>query len=255
MNEQERFLSDIGVEHQQTIDVLNDPFNPQHEEQAQQGATGTEGEEVGDDIIKPRNRRERRLMSKLRDERESAMFLAGKLEAREEANSLITEESDYLKGVEKIYGTDTPESVLATDLLKKAIIGAREDARKAALDDFRSEQSRAFQEKQQLARKLESFIEDIEDSYEVELTDKQEEAFIALLTKMSPKDASGNVSTYADHHTVFEIFQERLKSTAGNGTQRAKEISNRSMVQSGAAKESTLPDDTTARFLAENGII
>lgn len=255
MNEHEKFLADIGTDQNHQIDVLNDPFAQPEQGAADTGATGQVAPVVEDDsVLKPKNRREKRLMSKLEEEKATSIFLAGKLAQQAEAKSLITEESDYLKGIEKIYGTDTPEAIFATDLLKKAIIGSREDAKQAALAEFRQEKVQEFEAKRKLANQLDSFVDDIEDTYQVELTENQEKSFLALLTKMSPKDKDGNVTTYADHHTVFEVFQEKLTSVNAS-TNKAKDLSNRSMVQSGASKETTLPDDTAARFLAENGII
>lgn len=254
MNEHEQFLQDIGSDQNHGIDLLNQPFEqsvtPEKEPAVQEEDQVLD---VDDSIIKPKNRREKRLMRKLDDEREASIFLSGKLAAQSEAKSLITEESDYLKGIEKIYGTDTPEAILATDLLKKAIIGSREDAKNAALAEFQAKQQQEFNQKRELASKLSSFVDDIEDTYGVELTQNQEKSFLTLLTKMSPKDKDGNVTSYADHHTVYEVFQERLKSQGSNN--KAKELSARSMVQSGAATETTLPDDTAVRFLSENGII
>lgn len=248
MNEQEKFLADIQSDQNQPIDVLDQPFAG-----APEKAADPADDDNDVDNLKPKTRRERRLMRKLEEERESAIFLSGKLAGQTEAKSLITEESDYLKAIEKIYGTDTPEAILATDLLKKAIIGAREDAKRSALDEFNSRVQQDNEAKTRLQRELDSFIDDIEDTYGVELSSVQEKGFKQLLTKMSPKDKDGNIIAYADRHAVYEAFQDKLKSNGSSN--RAKEISARSMTQSGASKESTLPDDATTRFLSENGII
>ena len=69
---------------------------------------------------------------------------------------------------------------------------------------------------------------------------------------MSPKDREGNVVSLADPYAVFEIFSEKLQKGTDN---RAKSLSSRSMVQSGATKDSTLKDDAMERYLVENGII
>lgn len=254
MNETEQFLKNITGEEPEKDDLLDGPLVPEpaKEEEPAVEAPETEVEDEGDEF-KPKNRREKRLLKKLQEERESSMFLAGKLEAREEAKRVRDEESDYLKAIERIYGTETPEAQLATDLLKKAILGARDEARTLAVEEFRTERQREIQAEKEAKRELEGFIEDIEDTYNVSLTDAQEKSFFQLLQKMSPKDTEGNVVSYADPHAVWEVLQERMSKKGTDS--RAKDLSFRSMVQSGAPKESTLQDDAGARILRENGII
>lgn len=261
MNEQDQFLNGLENDQNKTIDVLEQPLGPTgttpptEDGAGATGATGADGDDDGDegDELKPRNRRERRLVKKLQDERESSIFLSGKLEAVNEAKKAVNEESDYLKAVERIYGTDSPEAQLATDLLKKAIVGAREDAREQALAEMRAERHREREEVVAANRELDMVIEDIEDAYDVTLSEVQQKGFFQLMHRMSPKDSDGTVIAYADPHAVWEVFQEKLQRR-GTGNQ-AKNLSARSMVQSGASKESTLADDSQARFLRENGII
>lgn len=238
---QEQFLADI------TKEEPVDAFATQVSEKGEEDVQGN-SEEDGT----PRNRRERRLMEKLAAERESSMFLAGKLEARNEAERAVTEEADYLKSVERIYGTDSPEAQIATDLLKKAIVGARDDAKREALEEMRAEFQKGDTEVREAENELDGFIEDIEDTYKVSLTGAQEKAYFTLLEKMSPKDRDGSVKEYADPHAVWEIFSERMQKRTDT---RAKDLSSRSMVQSGASTESNLQDDVSARWLRENGII
>jgi len=255
MSEAEKFLEDLpGDQTDKSPDILEQPLNPEPEK-----AMDTDGEDVQDDgddskEFKPKNRRERRLQEKLQQERESSIFLAGKLEARTEAErALRSEDADYLKGIERIYGTDTPEAQLATDLLKKAIVGARDDARESALADYKQQREQEIAEQREAEAQLDGFIDEIEDTYDVRLTRAQEQGYFQLLERMSPKDANGDVTEYADPHAVWEVFQDRLK---GKGTDnRAKQLSSRSMVPGGAIKESKLPDDSAARFLTEEGII
>lgn len=259
MTEQDKFLADIGSDQNRGIDVMDQPFDqvpPADSEPVVETPPVIEGEPDGDDPeegVKPKNRRERRLVQKLQEERESSIFLAGKLEAREEAKRLVTEEADYLKSVDGIYGNQTPEAVLATDLLKKAIIGARDDAKRSAIEEWRAEKQKEVDSEMKLTKQLDSFIDDIEDTYNVELTQAQEKSYLTLLNKMSPKDNNGNIIAYADHHNVFEVFQEKLKNKPADT--RAKDLSVRSMTPSGASTETNLQDDTAARFLSENGII
>lgn len=253
MNQVEEFLKDLESDPNK-VDVLEQPLNADSEKSESEAAAEGAGDEKKGEESQPRNRRERRLMQKLDAERQSSSFLAGKLEARTEAQKAVTEEADYLKAAERIYGTDSPEAQLATDLLKKAILGARDDAENRAYDRMKSERENESKAQKDADDELDSMIEEIEDEYSVSLTEPQERSFFQLLEKMSPKDSDGNVKEYADPHAVWEVFAEKLnKPTAGNT--RAKDMSSRSMTQSGASKESNLDTDVTARYLREQGII
>lgn len=262
MNEQEQFLKGLDDDQNKKIDILDLPLGPTGGAPAKDdttgatGATGATGSAEGDDGegAKPRNRRERRLVKALQEERESSIFMAGKMAAVSDAKKAVTEESDYLKAIENLYGTSTPEAILATDLLKKAIIGAREDAKRDAVEEIRAERQREIQEQMAANKELDSIIEDLEDTYDVTLNENHQKSFFQLLHKMSPKDRNGEVIGYADPHSVWEVFQEKISKNKGTDN-RAKNLSARSMVQSGASKESTLSDDSQARFLRENGII
>lgn len=265
MNEQDQFLSDLENDQTRGVDVLDAPLVPEpvkKDEVAGDDQTGADDSkkndddgDFGGDDLKPRTRRERRLMRKLNDERESSIFLAGKLQAREEAKSAITEESDYLKAAERIYGTETPEAQIATDLLKKAIIGARDDAKAQAIAELRQERQREIEEARQAEAKFDDIIDELEDEFSFTFNSTQEKAYFELLRKMSPKDSNGSVVSLADPRAVFEIFQDKLKSAKTGTGSRAKELSARSMTQSGASGESTLKDDATVRFLKDNGLI
>lgn len=258
MNEVEQFLQDTAVDPNK-VDVLDQPLvaeDPAKGEGEGKGGEGTgkkedEGEE-GE--AKPRNRRERRLMTRLEQEKQSSAFLAGKLEARTEASKAVSEEADYLKAAERIYGTDSPEAQLATDLLKKAITGARDDAETRAYERIKAERQDEIKEQQVADQELDTMLDEIEEEYGVSLTEAQERSFFQLLEKMSPKDRDGKVSQYADANAVWEVFSEKLTKAKTSDT-RAKDMSSRSMTQSGASKESNLQDDVAARFLKEQGII
>jgi hypothetical protein len=255
MNEQEQFLKDLESDQDgKSVDILEQNLIPdleKGEDDKKEDDKG--GDSEGDDEIQGKNRREKRLLKRLEAERNSSMFLAGKLEAREEARVAISESADYLKDVERIYGTDTPEAQLATDLLKKAIVGARDDAENRAYARIMDERKKEAEAERQAASQLDSFIEEIEDTYDVTLNEAQEKSYFTLLQKMSPKDTHGNVTEYADPHAVWEVFQDKLKSRGTDN--RAKQLSSRSMVKSGASKETSLQDDSATRFLKESGII
>lgn len=243
-NELDQFLSD--VENQPVDDILTQPLNPEPETPVQ------DSEEEEEEEFKPKNRRERRQQAKLEAERQSAIQLAERLAKLEEARTIRDEEEDYLQGIERIYGTDSPEAQIATDLLKKAIVGARDDAERRAYERIQAERQNEIVAVQQAEEELDSIVDEIEDTYGIELTPAQEVAYFELLQKMSPKDREGNVTSLADPHSVFEVFSDRLQK---RGTNPAKALAARSMVQPGSSVETTLPDDVVARQLREMGII
>ncbi len=254
MNAQEEFLKDTEQDTTK-VDVLDAPLDGS-QAPAKDGVDD-KGDSEGNDAdgLKPKNRRERRLLERLDAERESSVFLAGKLEAVTEARKAVTEEADYLKAIEKIYGTDSPEAILATDLLKKAMVGVRDDAENRAYERIQQERRNESKEQQDAEKELDTMVDEIEDEYGVTLTEVQERSFFQLLEKMSPKDSDGNVKEYADPHAVWEVFQEKLQKQTSSGGSRAKDLSSRSMVSSGASAESNLNTDVHARFLREQGII
>lgn len=257
MNELEQFL---GISEDETTteeDILTQPLSsePEKDEEEEEEETTEEvEEEEEDDELKPKNRRERRLMRKLQEEKDSSIFLAGRLEAQEEAKKLLSnEEADYLEGIKNIYGTESPEAILATELLTKAIVGARDDAENRAYSRIQTERQNETQAVQEAEFELDSIIEDIEDNFDIELTPGQQKAYFELLQKMSPKDQSGEVTSLADPYAVYELFSERLKKPEPDN--RAKKLSSRSMTQSGASKDSNINDDVAERYLKESGII
>lgn len=256
MNEQEEFLKDLNVDPNK-VDVLDQPLVPEPVKETEEnkneiGEVEGNDDESGEDG-KPRNRRERRLMQRLQAERESSMFLAGKLEARTEAQKSVTEEEDYLKTVEQIYGNDTPEKQIATELLKKAIVGARDDAERRVYERVVRERQEESSAETQAEKELDSIIERIEDEHGVSLTETQERAYFQLLERMSPKDRNGTVIEYADSEAVWEVFKDRLSKKPADT--RARDMSSRSMTQSGSSTQSNLQDDVAARFLKDQGII
>jgi len=237
---QEEFLKDLEPK-----DVSNPLEQPLVPETVKEEEPEVEEEEA-------RNRRERRLQAKLTAEREAGIALAAKLEALTEAQRLQREVSTEMdETIARIYGTDTPEALAATQLLQKAIKSAEDRATERALEAFRKEQEQASRAVQVEEQNLDSMVEEIEDEYGVTFDAQTQKGFFTLLEKLSPKDRDGNIIEYADHHAVWEEFNAR-RAPANN---RAKDLASRSMVRNGAPTNTNVSDDATERFLRENGII
>ena len=239
--EQEDFLKDL----QPNNDVFEQPLDSQEPEMVTEDSTIEK---------EPANRETRRLRAKLQAERESSIALAARLEALTEARNLQqSPEADYLKSVERIYGTDSPEASAATELLKKALADVEKTATERALELFRQEQVRETEEVLQEERVLDSMIEELEDEYGVVMDEDTQRGFFTLLEKLSPKDRNGNVIEYADHHAVWDEYQVRKERLSNNS--RAKELASRSVSRSASSPSTSVQADSNERWLRENGII
>jgi hypothetical protein len=155
---------------------------------------------------------------------------------------------------ERIYGTQTPELREATELLKTALMGVKDEAKREALEEYK----RIRQEEQQAVSKAEgrlnSMLEELEDEYNVDLSSGAHNTeFLKLLEKMSPKDSQGNIVEYADHFAVYDIYQERMNRN--KPANPAKDMAARSMVQGAGGNDTKLNSEAHERFLREQGII
>lgn len=201
--------------------------------------------------VEPRNRRERRLMQKLQSEKESSIALAARLEALSEAKKARSEESEFLAIAERIYGSQTPELREATELLKTALLGVKDEAKREAIQEFEAIRQKEDEAVKNAEKRLDAMVEQIEDEIDTELTQSQRTEFFKLLKKMSPKDAQGNIIEYADHFAVWDIFQEKQKKPQNP----AKAISARAMTQGSDVSSAKITQDANERWLRENGII
>jgi hypothetical protein len=241
-NAQEEFLKDVNPDLKP--DILTQDLVPPEAEKLEEDKE-TEGEKF--------NRRERRLQAKLQAERESSIALAARLEALSEAQKSRenSEPAEYLKAVEHIYGTNSPEATEATELLKNALKGVEERATERALEKFREEQQEERDAVAVEEKSLDAMVEDIEDETSKEMDAQTKQGFFQLLEKLSPKDSDGNIIEYADHNAVWEELQARKQPQQN----RAKDLAARSMVSSGASPKTSVEAEANERWLRENGII
>jgi hypothetical protein len=219
-----------------------------------QPAKANTGED--DDNFSPKNRRERRLSSRLEAEREANIRLAARLEAIAEIKKDTEQDgADQLSAIERIYGTDSPEAREATNILKQALLGIKEQAKREALaeiEKIREQESTAVKSAEST---LDSMIEEIEDEFDVDLTSPQSEQdrinFFKLLQRMSPKDRDGEIIGYADHYAVWEAYQARKQQPRDN---TAKNLASRGMSEGTPIKSET-SDKAIESFLRANNII
>lgn len=235
-------------------------FEGSEEQGVTEEVVNPESKEVTNDLPKDeelgeaKRRREKRLMDKLQSEREANIAMAARLEALSEAQKLKDESgaSEYLKKVERIYGTASPEATAATQLLAEALKGVENRATERALEKLREEQKQAAESVRKEEKTLDSFVETIEDEFNVTFTPEMERGFFKLMEKLSPKDSNGDIVAYADPHSTWELFQEKLQKKSENP---AKSIASRSMTQSGSSSDSKVQQDAMQRALREAGIL
>lgn len=238
MNEEEQFAQESGS-------ILNQPLTQEPEKEEEET-----GEEEAEEEAK--NRTERRLRDKLEKERIANIELNARYQALTEAQKFRETEADAYEAVGKIYGTDTPETQAATELLKNALRSVEERAKSSALEEFRQERQREQEEVRKASEKLDGYIEELEDEHKVSFTPQMQKSYFTLLEKMSPKDADGNIVEYADPHAVYEIFAEKLQKRTDS---KAKDLASRSMVSGNSGSSSVIEDDAAKRLLREAGII
>lgn len=251
MSEQTEFLKDLGTEEsvENKDSLLDKPLE-------EQNTPAQDVEETPEEsAFKAKNRRERRMAEKIRQLREEAIVATTKLQTITESQQLRqgSEESDYLKRVEKIYGDATPEAAEATKLLKEALSGLEKRAVEVAMERLEAEKSKEAEAVKKEEQNLEKILEEVEDDHGIDMgNDGERKGYLSLLEKLSPKDAEGNIIEYADPDTTAEIYLSRKEKSAS----KAKDLANKGMVRSGAAQTGgKLEVDATERFLREHGII
>jgi hypothetical protein len=252
MSELDNFLKDL--EGAPTDDLLEKPLEVEEAK--------VEPEKVEtEDEVKLKNRRERRLYEKFESRGKEVNALTEevvKLRNIVESQTVRQNSGDaeYLKKVERIFGDASPEAREATELLKGALQGVHDTARKEALDEAltRFEQDKR-QEQEAVAneeKNLDEILDAVEEDHGIDMSDEAErKGFLGLLEKLSPKDKEGNIVEYADADATAELYKSRKVAPST----RAKELAGRSMVHSGASGESKLQSDANERFLIEHGII
>ena len=235
MAELDSFLKDLGVPEESFLD---------------KPLTGTEPEkeEVKDDeVFKNRyTRRKEKEAARLRDEvialNERVKVLSEVGKFREEVGD------DALKKVEAIYGTDTPEKLAATNLLKEALLNIKEDT----LREIDSRGERETEAQKEADSEVDDFLDRVEEDYNLDMSDDNvRKGYITLMEKMSSKYEDGNIKEFADPDAVAETYLALQKRQSSS---RAQELASRSMTRSGESQSSKLPQNAIARFMEENGL-
>jgi hypothetical protein len=131
-----------------------------------------------------------------------------------------------------MYG-DNEDSRKAWGFQSKLLNDYKNQATEDALIKFRSEQERGQAEVRQFEQTITTEVENIEDVYGVDLTSNTAEAkkarseYLDLVQRLSPKDADGNITSYADFDQVWQIYKN--SQVAQPTPTRQKDLASRSV--------------------------
>ena len=242
-SEQEKFLSDVENKSESVFDEnLEVAANPEKEESVE------EKEER-------KNRAYRRLEQKYQKEREAAIALGERVKVLSEVDKFREEAGgDNLKEVEAIFGTDTPEKLAATNILKKALSGMSDSAVEKALERIQSQQDNESKAVREAEDEIDEGLEIAEDATGLDLSEgsRDRQGFLTLVERLAKKDKNGDIVEYPDFETAAELYV-RTKERPVNT--RARDLASRSMTHSGESVASKLEEDAVGNYLKENGIL
>lgn len=221
-----------------------------------EGAEGTL--EKGDEPRK--NRRHRRLEQQLQTEREARIAAEARAAGKSEAERFVQGTTgDVPEKWLRIYG-DTPESRQAWSVQKELFDGVKSEAKAEAIREIEERQEKARQQEKQFESFIDTELENIEDEFEVDVTSdtpaarKARREFLELVEKLSPKDANGTITGYADFQQTWEMYQKSKTDKKDTTVDRQKELANRGMERT----TTTTPQREVSggeQWLRDNGII
>lgn len=138
----------------------------------------------------------------------------------------------------RIIGNDTPEKIAAIKDFKKVLGGLKEDAKREAFEELQDRAQEDVEAEQEAQEALVSGFEDIEETYNVDITSdssiakKTRNDFIDFIKAIAPKDEDGDITEYPDLSASFKLFQTvnkaqptRAKELASRGLQRSSDTS------------------------------
>lgn len=184
-----------------------------------------------------KNRKHRRWEKSLHDKEMALAVKEARLQALQEAKISTADIDPRLL---TLYG-DNENGRLAAKLTSEILRDTAAQARQEAIREFKEEQSRALAEQKQYESMIDDKLEDLEESFNVDLTSnapaakKARREYLEMVQKFSPKDEQGNITSYADFDSVFEMYQSSKKQPSQS---RSKELADRSMTNSSPNSQS-----------------
>lgn len=139
----------------------------------------------------------------------------------------------------RLIGNDTPEKVQMVKEFKNILEKGTQRAKAEALAEIEARERAEIEADKQAEEELENAFDNIEETYDVDLTSnnplavKTRQEFVSFVERIAPKDRNGNVVDYPDMTSAWETFSEMKKATSTPS--RAKELASRGMARSAEA--------------------
>lgn len=165
-------------------------------------------------------------------DRQVAKALESKGTVERESVRESKSEDDYY---ERLIGNDTPEKIAMIREAKARDERLLTQAEERAWNRLSETKKQELEADTKAEEELDSSLEDIEESYSVDITSNDPIAkklrvdFLKFAEKLAPKDRNGNIIDYPDMHSAFETFQERKVAPVST---RAKDLASRSIGRS-----------------------
>lgn len=159
--------------------------------------------------------------------------------AESEKKDEVNDDDDYYS---RLIGNDTPEKVAMIREAKARDERLLSQAEERAFDRLSKREQEALEADKEAESELENAFENIEESYDVDISSNSPQAkktrleFISFVEKIAPK-RNGEIVDYPDMNSAWETFSEIKKSTAQPN--RAKELANRGLSRSSEATVKT----------------
>lgn len=171
-------------------------------------------------------------------EKQIAKALEGKTVEKEFARETGESVDDYY---ERLIGNDTPEKIAMIREAKLRDEKLLAQAEERAFSRLTQEQQREVESDRQAEEDLDNSLEEIEESFNVDLTSNSPVArktrvdFMKFVEKLAPKDRNGEITEFPDMNAAFETFQStrqaapstRAKDLAARGVARSGEVSSK----------------------------
>lgn len=234
-NEVDNFFSNLPSQDKQDADIFD--------EKPKEPVTEPEKEEDEGQVTR-KNRAYRRLEEKYERERESAIalnervrLLSEQVESISKRSTTEKESVDMPAEWVALYGSND-DAMKAWKLQGTFLNKFKEEARDEAIKEFERREEARLSEEKQFESFIDSGLESLEDKYNVDLTSdapkarKARREFLEMVQKLSPKDANGTITGYADFESTFEIYKAQKVETPDNT--RRKDIASGTMTRPGA---------------------
>jgi hypothetical protein len=241
MSEINEFLKDLGVPGESLLE------KPLIEVEAPEEEVSVEDEKRLKNRLMRRKEKE---AERLRDEVSQLNEVVKRLS---EVDKFKAEAGDDpFKKVEAIFGTDTPEKLAATNLLKEALQGVSQKTKSELQEELNQRSEQETEAQKEADSEVDQMLEQVEDDYGLDMSDDNvRKGYITLMEKMSRKYDDGNIKEFADPDAVAETYLELQKRQTSS---KARELASRSMTRSGESQPSKLPQNAIDRFMEENGL-